>query len=153
MRECTRTNRDDVQALAQQHSAFVYNKFMGGVDRHDQHRTKNNVERCSKKWWRRTKKRYTHKDFREELFKELIAGYRKRKRNTMDGPLNQQPMMTLDTLVNHSHEHRGQLKDMQVAQKRTVDRHETVYGCVTCNVHLCRDCFVVYLTRLGLQAA
>ncbi|WAR04585.1 LOW QUALITY PROTEIN: hypothetical protein MAR_019954 [Mya arenaria] len=38
---------------------------------------------------RRTKKWYTHKDFREELFKEMIAGYRQWKRNTMEGTLNQ----------------------------------------------------------------
>ncbi|WAR04619.1 hypothetical protein MAR_019988 [Mya arenaria] len=38
---------------------------------------------------RRTKKWYTQKDFREELFKEMIAGYRQWKRNTMEGTLNQ----------------------------------------------------------------
>ena len=81
-----------------------YHKYMGGVDRNNQLRSKTPVGRPAKKWWKyilfyllnlcitnsfivlmetplvQRKRRYSLLDFRIELAKELIGGYKKRDR-------------------------------------------------------------------------
>ncbi|XP_053393043.1 piggyBac transposable element-derived protein 4-like [Mercenaria mercenaria] len=103
-----RVNREVVQ-VQQPHSVWSYNKYMGGVDLHDQLRVNYNIGRNGKKWWKylfwflfncavvnsyivykevstrlTKKKRFRHVDFRVELQRQLIAGYAKRKRSVGD---------------------------------------------------------------------
>lgn len=160
-----RRSGPNVIQLQQPHSVSSYNKFMGGVDLHDQLRMKYNVGRNGKKAWRyifwfllnaaivnsfilyqaasrRTvkKKRFAHLDFRMELVKELIGGYSKRKRS-------QQPEMTnmplnFDRANMDAHisiRLAGKTKTCKYHTRVLHKRRETVYGCPVCNVHLCQE--------------
>ena len=98
--QATRCVGANVINLQQPHSVSAYNRFMGGMDLHDQFHVKYDVGRNSKKWWKylfwffvncslvnayilvkssstRTskKKRFKQLDFRVELAMELIGGY------------------------------------------------------------------------------
>ncbi|XP_060579431.1 piggyBac transposable element-derived protein 4-like [Ruditapes philippinarum] len=143
----------------------LYNKFMGGVDRHDARRAKYGVGRPGKKAWRylfwfllnsaivnayviykkastrsHSKKRFEHLDFRIELIEELIAGFAKRKR----GPGDRAALVGLVDQENQ-HLHRNERmpgdKGARCRYHRAYlnKRKETVYGCRICNVHLCKD--------------
>ena len=50
--QATRRLGANVINLRQPHSVSAYNRFMGGVDLHDQFRMKYDVGRNSKKWWK-----------------------------------------------------------------------------------------------------
>ncbi|XP_041369901.1 uncharacterized protein LOC121383869 [Gigantopelta aegis] len=102
-----RIGNNSVQLL-QPHAVFQYNKYMNGVDKHDQYRLKYDVSRESKWWWkylffflvncaivnafilyslasnRKTRhKRFTHLDFRRELARALVGGFSSRKRSAL----------------------------------------------------------------------
>ncbi|XP_052233143.1 piggyBac transposable element-derived protein 4-like [Dreissena polymorpha] len=147
---------------------------MGGVDLHDQLRAKYPSGRNSKKWWRylfwflldsaivnsfvlynewstreTKKRRYTHLDLRRELLKELIGGYRKRKHRDRDDAVDRPALMPVENIVC--------LRDVRPNAKWTTctyhktrvgNRSDTVYGCKVCNVHLCKECHVVYHQEL-----
>ena len=98
--QATRRVGANVINLRQPHSVSAYNRFMGGVDLHDQFRMKYDVGRNAIKWWKylfwflvncslvnayilfkssstRTNKknRFKQLDFRVELAMDLIGGY------------------------------------------------------------------------------
>jgi len=149
--------------IHQPQSVCQYNKYMGGVDLHDQMRMKYDVGRNGKKWWkylfwflvnccavnayivyrsvsRRTtsRKRFRQLDFRMELVRDLVAGFTKRKR-----PASEPTYVGLVHQENvHGHVHGklpGPKRRCRYHLKQLQQRRETVYGCTVCNVHLCKD--------------
>ncbi|XP_060571267.1 piggyBac transposable element-derived protein 5-like [Ruditapes philippinarum] len=123
-RDAQRRFGREVLQLRQPHTVFAYNKFMGGVDLHDQFRAKYSVGSCSKKWWkylfwfclncaivnahivykavltRPTKrKRFTQLEFRQELLRSLIGGFSKRKRTT--GGVVFKPLVDTENISGH----------------------------------------------------
>ena len=89
--------------IDQPENVFLYNKYMNGVDKHDQLQMKYNIGRFSVKAWkyllwffvsaclviayilyaktstRPTKKKYAHLDFWLDVAHDLIAGFSTRK--------------------------------------------------------------------------
>lgn len=154
----------NVLNLRQPHSVHAYNKFMGGVDLHDQHRAKYDVGRNSKKWWRylfwfllncsivnafiiyklvsrriTKRKRYTHLDFRLELTRELIGGYCKRKRSVSEFA-NRDGLVDTENIDGHIHgKLPGPRRTCKYHTRYLKERKETIFGCAVCQVHLCRD--------------
>lgn len=149
-------------ALRQPDSVHQYNKFMGGVDQHDQLRMAYDVGRNSKKWWRYlfwffvnsamvnafilyrdvsrrrvSKKRFTHLDFCMELARGIIGGFTSRKRRMS----NKENVGTIleDNLNGHVFTRMGDKKRV-CAYCKTLGgpRKETRFGCAICNVYLCR---------------
>lgn len=162
----TRQHGRNVLNLTQPHAANEYNKYMNGVDRHDQLRMKYSVGRDSKKAWkyifhfilncamvnafiifnnesqrRNSKKRFTHVDFRLELAQHLIAGFSGRKRKSME---NREVVHEPQNFAGHESTHMGTKRRCRVHMNRK-ERKETVYGCKVCNAHLCKDgCHFAY---------
>lgn len=152
--------------MTQPHSANEYNKYMNGVDRHDQLRMKYSLGRDSKKAWKNmyfflvncaivnafilfsassirqnSKKRYTHLDFRMELVHQLIAGFSGRKRKAAE---NVQGVQDAGNYQGHESVHMGTKRRCRVHLTKK-ERKETVFGCKVCNVHLCKDwCHFAY---------
>lgn len=153
----------NILQLKQPLSVASYNKFMGGVDVHDQYRMKYDVGRNCKKWWRylfwfmvncacvnafilykatsrRTtkKKRFAHLDFRLELVRDIIGGYSKRKRSGVEvGDIG---LVDAENIQGHIHGRlNGPGRRCRYHQKYLHTRRETVYGCTVCQVHLCKD--------------
>lgn len=144
-----------------------YNQHMNGVDVHDQLRKKYAASRASKKYWKYIlwfvvdccrvnawilyklastrqvgrRKRYAQKDFILELGQELINEFSSRKRSAIrecgspiDTDMQKRKMMhTFERLP-------GKHRRCKSCYKKE-RRHETVYGCSTCNTHMCLDCF------------
>ena len=97
--EINRRQGQDSIEVSQPENVFLYNKYMNGVDKHDQLCMQYGVERSSVKAWKyllwffvsscivnayilytktsrwRTKKNYSHIDFRLEVAHGLIAGF------------------------------------------------------------------------------
>ncbi|XP_041366786.1 piggyBac transposable element-derived protein 5-like [Gigantopelta aegis] len=92
--------------LNQPHSVHSYNKYMNGIDKHDQYHLKYDVSRESKRWWKylffflvncaivnayilyslSSKTRTQHERFMHflrELTRALVGGFTSRKRNAM----------------------------------------------------------------------
>lgn len=142
-----------------------YNQFMNGVDLHDQLRKKYACGRPSKKYWKyilwfildccrvnaclvykeassRTirKKRYTHLDFVIELGRAMIGNFTSRKRVCVRESLA--PMFVENNRVNHVFLRldgkRRRCKGCHVLNIRK----EVVTGCPTCNIHLCKNCYL-----------
>lgn len=142
-----------------------YNQFMNGVDLHDQLRKKYACGRPSKKYWKyilwfildccrvnaylvykeassRTiqKKRYTHLDFVIELGRAMIGNFNSRKRVCVRESLA--PMFVENNRVNHVFLRldgkRRRCKGCHVSNIRK----EVVTGCPTCNIHLCKNCYL-----------
>ena len=115
-------------------SAFEYNKYMGGVDRHDQLCMQYAIGRFSKKSWKylmwffvnasvvnafilwkqcstreTSKARYTHLDFHKEVACSLIAGFTCRKWRA-DAPLYVGPTQT-ENEANHESVHMGGVRN------------------------------------------
>ena len=134
---------------------------MGGVDLHDQHRAYYLVGRPCKKWWCylfwffvqsslinafRSKKMQDPLHFRLAVFDGLVKGNTVTKRQTqMQGSLT-------GRAVSNPTEHPivrmlGRKKNCMQCQssgRRTPKGRgtESVYGCTTCKVHLCKGhCF------------
>ena len=159
--QCQRREGRDVRKTDQPSAVHSYNQFMNGVDRHDQLRMKYSVGRFGKKHWRYlvwflvncsivnafiiykekstrpTKKSYNHLDFRVELAKLLIGNFSSRKRKAVEGV-----PIPLANAENIEHRNVHMRKDRAVrcfVHKSRGVRRETVYGCMVCNVHLCRE--------------
>ncbi|XP_053372688.1 piggyBac transposable element-derived protein 4-like [Mercenaria mercenaria] len=159
----TRRAGADVLQLRQPHSVSAYNRFMGGVDLHDQLRMKYDVGRNSKKWWKylfwfllncsivnsfimfkmvsrriNKRKRINHLDFRLELVRDLIGGYSKRKRSGI--VLDYPGLVDVQNIHGHVNGRLpGPKRRCQYHMKQLNARRETVYGCTVCNVHLCKE--------------
>ncbi|XP_033730112.1 piggyBac transposable element-derived protein 4-like [Pecten maximus] len=153
----------NVLDLPQPLTVYSYNKYMGGVDRQDQLRMAYDVGRASKRWWRyifwflvncaivnsfivykmvskrQTKrKRYRHLDFKNELVRDLIGGYTTRKRQSqqMDNP----GIVLQENVGGHINSRLpGPKRRCRFHLTAHKQRKETVYGCVVCGVHLCKD--------------
>ncbi|XP_062606783.1 piggyBac transposable element-derived protein 4-like [Saccostrea cucullata] len=151
--------RQELQ-MTQPHAANEYNKYMNGVDRHDQLRLKYPLGRDSKKAWKyifyflmncavvnsfilfcetsnrpNTRKRFTHVAFRMELVHHLIAGFSGRKRKAAE---NVEVVHQAENFPGHESVHMGTKRRCRVHMNKK-ERKETVYGCKVCNVHLCKD--------------
>ena len=153
----------DVIQVNQPENIQLYNKYMNGVDQHDQMRMKYNVGRFSRKAWkyllwflvnamivnayilysktsrRQTKKKYAHLDFRLEIAQGLIAGFSSRKR-VAEPPLYVGPV-ALENKFNHDNVHMGYKRPKRCkwhCMQKWV-RKETVFGCHLCRVHLCKE--------------
>lgn len=170
IRDAQRRVHGEVVPVRQPHIVCAYNKYMGGVDLHDQLRAKYTVGRNGKKWWRylfwfmlncaivnsyfiyqqvssrvTKKKRYRHLDYQLELVRAFIGGYSKRKRSVGDQFVNhvliEQENVTLHVNVHLPGRRTTCKHHMRIHNKRK----ETVYGCAVCNIHLCKDgCHAMY---------
>jgi hypothetical protein len=153
---------NNILDVPQPHAVYNYNKYMGGVDLHDQLRMKYDVGRNSKRWWkylfwfllnsaivnafilykcaskRQIRKRYTHLNFRLELVRDLIGGYSKRKRSWSE--IDRPGLVEVENIMGHINVLLpGRKKRCRYHLKQLQVRRETVYGCSVCAVHLCRD--------------
>ena len=146
----------------------AYQRFMGGVDRCMQHRAKNHVGRPSKKFWkfffnfilelaminafeiwRRSpgtkseKTRYHLLDFRVQVAEQLIGGFRGRKRGY--------PLKDVSTAHVLGKLNRNRSTCKWCIKQGEKKRKDTVYGCKSCNIHLCSiGCFRRYHEQQGV---
>lgn len=144
----------------------LYQHYMGGVDRCMQHRAKNPIGRPSKKYWKflfnfilevcvinafiiwqetpgivKPRKQYSLLDFRCDLAEQLVGGYSGRA-------------------LHRSARGQGHTCERLDRKRSTCKwcpkheakkRRETVFGCVTCGVHLCQGgCFEAYHHQCSL---
>ena len=159
--------------INQPQNVYCYNKYMSGVDQHDQMRLQYGLGHFSKKAWkylmwfllnasivnayilykmksaRVTKKKYSHIDFCRDVALSLIAGFTSHKRKP-DPPMYMGPLMPANE-GGHENVH------MEIPQTRIckwhsmqkMGRKQTVYGCRACNVYLCKDgCHYAYHQHL-----
>ena len=163
MERCRRREGNVVHEVEQPASLHSYNKFMNGVDRHDQMRMKYGVGRFAKKAWkyltwffincsivnafiiyqevseRGTKRGYKHLDFRLELAKELIGNFTCRKRRSVAPVPNMNALAGIEN-IQHVNVRMDAARGVKcVWHKMQGKRKEIVWGCKTCNVHLCKD--------------
>lgn len=144
-----------------------YNQHMNGVDVHDQLRKKHAASHASKKYWKYIlwfvvdccrvnawilyrltstrqvgrRKRYSQKDFILELGKELINAFSSKKRAAIRECGSPIDIDLQKRKVTHAFERLpGKHRRCKSCYKKE-RRHETVYGCSTCNTHMCGDCF------------
>jgi hypothetical protein len=145
--------------------AKLYQRYYAGVDRFDQLRSTFSFGRESKKSWKYLfnflmnsavvnafilykanstrpcgQKRYTQALFRAELGHSFIAGYSNKHRVAAPNPrLHLNQPQNVDHHEN-SHMRAKRARYCHTHKKFTGERKETVYGCKTCNVHLCKEC-------------
>ena len=152
--------------VSQPSVANLYQLHYAGVDRFDQLRSSYAIGRPSKKSWKYLfnfllnsamvnafilykkaserpdfKKNYTQFDFRSEVAHSLIGGYTKRKRCGPSRPsqsLSNNPQNVLSHESVHMEGKRARL--CYVHKRYTQTTKETVFGCKTCCVNLCKDC-------------
>ncbi|WAR19293.1 PGBD3-like protein [Mya arenaria] len=139
--------------LQQPHTVYAYNKFMGGVDLHDQFRAKyNNAVQAAT---RRTKKRrFTNLNFREVLLMDLIGGYSKKHRAVVEQV--QPPRVADGNQGLHVNVHLPGGKTTCKYHSRfskTTNTPRVVYGCAVCLVHLCKECHMPYHEAVHAQRA
>lgn len=159
-RQVGRENRE----INQPNAIQSYNKYMNGVDVHDQMRKQYQCGRASKKYWKYllwfmfdvarvnswiiysqvstrqvSPKRFEQKHFILELATELIGNFSSRKQLC-----HRDASLTLDVIQNTQPHIHVRLPGSKRRCKRCYDekrRYETVYGCPVCNKHLCTACF------------
>ena len=150
-------------------AAQMYGAYMGGTDKHDRLRLCYAVGRTSLKAWKYIfwffvnasvvnswivyqnfsarqvkKKKYTHFDFRHDLAVGLIGGYSSRKRSSTTTNYS---IESLESTLAMAHEN-GKItakgtKRCKGHKKFKPDGNackQTVYGCIQCNVPLCKEC-------------
>ena len=158
----------DLIRVQSPHCVAQYQKYMRGVDLFDQYRAKYKVGRFGKKCWRYIfwflvsssivnawiiyrsesrrllrKKRYAHVDFRHELATALIHNYSSRQREVQRALLYGVPNQAAG-------QHHINIRMLAKRPKRCIGhsrfqpngirKHETVYGCASCNIYLCKQC-------------
>ena len=93
-------------------------------------------------------KNYTQSDFRVELGKQLIGSFSVRKYEPKVQPLFISPDASNDQFVNHENTRmpcsRGKVCKTHLTNLGKTQH--TVYGCLACNVHLCKRCHVKWHT-------
>jgi len=164
----------EVVPVEMPHPVAQYNRYMGGVDLHDQYRMCYEVGRNSHKWWkylfffmlnccvvnsfllykavsrrRTSKKRYAHLDYREELVSELIAGYTSRKRPSS---AMKPKRVGNENVPAHSLERLPWKKRRCVQCVSRGERKESVFGCAMCGVNLCKKgCHAQFHSGIGID--
>lgn len=162
---CERQVGRNRQMIPQPKAIADYNRFMNGVDLHDQMRKKYSCGRASKKYWKylmwfiidcartnayiifreaseRTlrRKRFTQLDFVTELGESLIGNFCGRKRLCVREILS--PLDVNDNQMPHVHVRmEGLRRRCKHCYARSV-RKEVVKGCAVCNIHMCSQCFL-----------
>ena len=146
--------------------ADLYQKNYCGVDRSQQYRSKNPIGRPSKKFWKyfmnfileisminsfllwsatpgtvKPTSHFSLNDYMVQVAECLVGDFSSRKR----------ARVALQGCVTAAGAARHVVTKMDGLKKRckwcymNLSRHETVYGCATCDVHLCRGgCFQSY---------
>lgn len=157
---------------------IAYNSNMGGVDLNDQLRSYYPIGRKSKKWWRCTlwylfevacvnafivyrlttvragQKPMTHVQFQVEVARELLRGNISRSSRSKEFPSvsglgKAQPE---EHSITRLFGRKRQCFQCRVGGKKTASNRvpETVFGCATCNVHLCKGlCFATFHSQLN----
>ena len=75
-----------------------------------------------------------------ELMEELIGGFTKRKRTPLNEMGEAGVLVDQENLQGHASTRMpGDHKTCKYHTRVLKKRKETVYGCATCNVHLCKD--------------
>ncbi len=160
-----RTQKDGSKKTFNCPEAIVfYNKFMGGVDKADQYSTYYQVDRKSRKWWKRMFNRLLlitvsncwilHKKFKEKemslidflmpLSEDLIEigkmGTNYQRKLGAGRPSKRQKLMG-----NVGHQPiRGGTKRRCAYCAETKKQSRSFYTCSTCEIPLCVDCFASY---------
>ncbi|KAK7105748.1 piggyBac transposable element-derived protein 4-like [Littorina saxatilis] len=158
---------------------LVYNGSMGGVDLADQYHSYYPVGRPSVRWWRyicwwlmqtamvnafviwkethrpaRSKKGLRHLDFRLQVLRALCKGNVSRKRAAAQA-IAQAGVIDSSPLTHKIVRLPGRKKNCKMCEKkkvRTPRGHgvETVFGCVICDLHLCKgECFAEFHQHLA----
>ena len=156
-----------------------YNKNMGGVDLNDQKRSYYPIGRKSKKWWRcahwylyevavvnayilyqhttpvpQREKHMTLLQFHLEIARDLLRGNICRQRRSKEFP-STSGLGKADPKDHRSVRLYGRKRgcfQCRIEGKKTASNHvpETVYGCPTCNTHLCKGlCFAKFHNNLN----
>ena len=158
--QCMRRSGAQTLILPRPHLAQQYGDHMGGVDICDQLRAKYKVGRFTKKnwkyilWWFVSqsiinawilyssssrvvhKKEYKQLNFRHDLANQLINGFSSRKLNVFA------PKPTKSS--HHQNVHLGKKlgRSCYSHKKYYGKKKRTIYGCIECNVNLCKDCHI-----------
>lgn len=158
-----RTQKDGSKATFDCPEANIfYNKFMGGVDKADQYSTYYQVDRKSRKWWKRMFNRLLlitvsnawilYKKFREKemslinflmpLSEDLIE-IGKLKTNYQRKLGAGRPSKRQKLMGNVGHQPtRGESKRRCSLCAERKKQSRTLYTCTTCELPLCVDCFL-----------
>ncbi|GFO17391.1 PiggyBac transposable element-derived protein 4-like [Plakobranchus ocellatus] len=145
----------------------AYNKYMGGVDRHDHLRANYTIQRPGHRWWRYfvwflidvslvnsyilfkmcRKSAISHKQFRLTVAKQLVGGYSMRSHRA-----RQKEITELDRTQAQHHTRTvfpGRSRACRLCSKRKLKTRagrakETRDGCAECQIYLHKDCFWQY---------
>ena len=156
-----------------------YNKFLGGVDKADQHRSYYGVGHNSKKWWRTVfsfvinvclvqawiawsnsphlpdTKKYDHLGLRSKIASQLLAGFTSRKQQA-GRRSNATVVVALESIGNHKLVRGTKRKCRQCLEsnKKTAKGWgvQTSFMCKFCDAPLCRGaCFRDFHVRVCPQ--
>ena len=158
----------DVQYFPHPHAGMQYSKNYAGVDRFDQKRAKYRVGRFSRKSWKyqfhfllnaaivnswilyqettlreTSKKSYAQIDFRHDLLVSLIGHYSQKTKAVIPMPLPPMPAGVHVPGHDNVHMHAKRPRRCVGHKKFSTDQKlvkQTVFGCKTCNVFLCKSC-------------
>ena len=160
-----------------------YNVNMGGVDLADQHSAYYQVGRSSVRWWRylcwwllqtamvnafliwkatnkpapRSRKGTRHIDFRLEVLRSLCQGNAVRKHDSRQA-VSQAGVCAVEPVSHTTQRMPGRKKNCYWCEKLRIrtDKNytpQTVSGCMTCSVHLCKGlCFQKFHLELACVA-
>ena len=158
---CDRRVANHVKIVNQPRAIQVYNSHMNGVDIHDQLREPYPAGRPSKKYWKYImwfivdccqvnawilwreckggNAGITHKDFVTQIGDCLVGNFSSRKLAT----IAEKSVAVVPNVfsVPHTWERLPGKKLRCKGCSKQKRRLETVYGCATCNQHLCDACF------------
>lgn len=157
-----------------------YNKFMGGVDRFDQHMANYTIVQKSKKWWMKlfyyfldsavvnsfilytqscnlkNQKPMSHLKFRSALVNGLIGSFsskkrkgympasgKARKRNSPSGRPTIENTIRLSNVGAHMPEKNDKYRRCAMCSTKKKEKRSNII-CKTCNVALCKECFLPF---------